>query len=77
VNRLGKFSPKGGLFAFGSYMKITEVADSLGHYIQLLRSRISFDKNGSCNILGEFFTNSSNHPALSTCQVREINVMKN
>jgi hypothetical protein len=74
---LGKFSPKGGLFALGSYMKITEVADSFGHYIQLLRSRINFDKNWSCYILGEFFTNSSKHPARSTCQVREINVIKN
>jgi hypothetical protein len=49
-------------------MKMTEVAQTVGHFIQLLSSCIHFDKNGSGYILGEFLTNSSGRPKTHFCQ---------
>jgi hypothetical protein len=58
---LGEFSPVGRLFAFGSGLKITEVAQTLCHFFatieNILEKSLGF-------ILGDLFMNSYGHPGV-------------
>jgi hypothetical protein len=64
VGRLGAFSPLGRLFSLGSFSKIAEVAQIFGLPLFLGKGHsLISTKNGFDSILGDFFTNSSGHPA--------------
>jgi hypothetical protein len=43
----------------------------LGHFFRLQKLSINYNKNGLGYILGDFFTNSSGHPANNACTKRE------
>jgi hypothetical protein len=63
VTRLGEFSTIGRLFALGSCLKMTEVAQILGLLVSSQQVTESFfSKNRLGHILGAFFINSSGHP---------------
>jgi hypothetical protein len=64
VTRLGKFSPIGQLLIVGSHIKIIEVAQNLG--VLFPRKKLCYYVHWRNlvfgNILGDFSTNSSDHP---------------
>jgi hypothetical protein len=66
VTRSGEFSPNGHYCTVGRFIKITEVARILGYIFPKCKFWINLDKNGLGYILGDFFINSSGHPALRT-----------
>jgi hypothetical protein len=65
VTRLGEFSHIGRLFALGSVLKITEVAQIFSLLFSMVRGvYVSISTNNWLGyILGDFFTNSSGHSA--------------
>jgi hypothetical protein len=63
VTRLGEFSPKVWLLTLGSGLKITKAANFYGVLFPMVPVIINLTKNGLGYILGDFFTNSSGHPA--------------
>jgi hypothetical protein len=69
VTWLVEFSPNGWSFTLGSFIKITEVAQKVFLSTCILCS--NFDKKIWLGyILGDFFTNSSGHPAFCICKSR-------
>jgi hypothetical protein len=56
-----KIRPMDDCLLWAGILKITEVAHILGYFFPRLRLCITFDKNGLCYILGDFF--SQTHPA--------------
>jgi hypothetical protein len=52
-----------GLFTLDSFLKCTDKAQNFGLLLPQLRLWINFDKNVFGYILGDFFQNSSGHPA--------------
>jgi hypothetical protein len=61
---LDEFSPTGQFFSLCSFLKVTEVAHIFGaRSFHGKKFCIDFDKNGLGYILGDFFANSSGHPA--------------
>jgi hypothetical protein len=63
VARLGDISHIGWLFTSGSFW-IAEIAHVLGYFFPHWKLSVNFgQKNALGYILGEFFSNSSGHPA--------------
>jgi hypothetical protein len=61
VTKFGKFSPFGRLCSWGSFLKVTEVAEK---FVLLLSTEevTIWEKLCLGYILGDVVTNSSNHP---------------
>jgi hypothetical protein len=58
-----KFSPFGRIFSLGCFMKNTNLSQIFVPLFYTVKVIIIFTKNGLGCILGDFFTNSSGHPA--------------
>jgi hypothetical protein len=63
VTGLGEFSPLGDLLLWAVFSKTTSKAPILSAIFLILSHVIILPKNGLGHILGNFFTNSSSHPA--------------
>jgi hypothetical protein len=64
VTRLGEFSPNGWLFTLASFFEnLLKHPTFLGYLFPRQGFCVDSDKNGLGYILGDFFTNSSGHPA--------------
>jgi hypothetical protein len=67
---LGEFSPIGQLFSLGSLLKITQGAQILGLLFSHRKSNVLIlAKSAVGNILGDFFTSLSGHPAWSQSEI--------
>jgi hypothetical protein len=76
---MGEISPNGLLCTLGSALKITYVSHIFGLLNSLFKfcSSLStkFDKNVFGYILGDFFTNSSGHPAAHLHILTKIDIL--